>query len=178
MSSLGPATKAMPFVSILFQSKLWTEEQLIELLTQRLQMSWDFTFVHKHPSMHEYYEKEMGEGLSRFFVVSYDLISREKLIDLKKVCDALEREYFQSSSMKRSFNLDPGIICLEQVVLATGKPYSHRPYLGDGVYAELNYAWEAGHWKSYPWTYPDYCDAHALEQFELMRVVLKNQLAT
>ena len=172
MSDLTQASKVLPFCSILYRKSKWTEEELMELLPLH---SCDYLFEHSHSSMHDYYEKEMGEGLGRFFVFGGTAICRDELINLKIKCDALEKEY---SNQGRSFNFDPGILALEQVVLATGKPYSHRPYLGSGVYAELTYAWEAGQWGPFPWCYPDYRDPSALEYFGLMRTVLKNQLST
>jgi hypothetical protein len=41
-------------------------------------------------------------------------------------------------------------------VLASCKDYSHRLYLGDGVYGELTLIFEHGAWRAMPWTYPDY----------------------
>ncbi len=134
----------------------------------------DLYFSHQHNSMHEYYDKEMGEPLSRFFVGDMRLRSREDLVALKLKADVMEKKYCVNGA--RTFNFDPGYVAMEQMVLATGKPYSHRPYLGDGVYAELTYAWEGGQWRSFPWTYPDYADGRALEYFELLRQMLKGEI--
>ena len=175
MSDLTCASRVLPFCSILYQKSKLSQDELTSLLQVKIGLSCDYLFEHTHPSMHEYYEKEMGAGLGRFFVIAGEAIERSELVDLKIRCDALEKEL---SDNGRSFNFDPGILALEQVVLATGKPYSHRPYLGRGVYAELTYAWEAGQWVPFKWTYPDYCDPKALEYFGLMRTVLKNQLST
>jgi hypothetical protein len=43
-------------------------------------------------------------------------------------------------------------------VLATGKNYSHRIYIGEGIYAELTLVFERGAFRPLPWTYPDYAD--------------------
>jgi hypothetical protein len=42
-------------------------------------------------------------------------------------------------------------------ILATGKEYSHRIYIGKGIYADLTlmYSKKDG-FKTLPWTYPDY----------------------
>ena len=46
----------------------------------------------------------------------------------------------------------------ERFVLATGKNYSHRIYIGDGIYADLTLIFQKGAYQSLPWTYPDYQD--------------------
>jgi hypothetical protein len=42
------------------------------------------------------------------------------------------------------------------LILATGKGYSHRPYLRDGIYADLTLIFSDGTFRPLPWTYPDY----------------------
>jgi len=173
MSELKQASKVLAFCSVLYRRDLWMEEQLESLLSE-LQIQSDFKFIHHHESMHEYYDREMGGPLSRFFVTDARSISRDQLITLKLACDGLESRYAQDE--QRTFNLDPGYIALEHTLLATGKPYAHRPYVEQGVYAELTFAWERGAWKGFPWTYPDYLDPAACEYFELMRCILARQL--
>ena len=53
-------------------------------------------------------------------------------------------------------NIDPGYLLMERFVLATGKNYSHRIYIGQNIYADLTLTYEKGHFKTLPWTYPDY----------------------
>jgi hypothetical protein len=47
---------------------------------------------------------------------------------------------------------------LERFVLATGKNFSHRIYLGQGIYADLTLIYRHGEFQALPWTYPDYAD--------------------
>jgi hypothetical protein len=42
------------------------------------------------------------------------------------------------------------------LILATGKQYSHRPYLRDGVYADVTLIFRDGSYNPLEWTYPDY----------------------
>ncbi|MEW6358916.1 MAG: DUF4416 family protein [Planctomycetota bacterium] len=56
----------------------------------------------------------------------------------------------------RPINLDPGYLTLSKVVLATAKDYSHRLYLGRGIYAEVTLHYQKGEFVAWPWTYPDY----------------------
>ena len=53
-------------------------------------------------------------------------------------------------------NLDPGYLLYERFVLATGKNFSHRIYIGRGIYADLTLVYQKGAYRSLPWTYPDY----------------------
>ena len=174
MSDLKSASPALTFCSVLYRSELWDQSKLL-IFIESLGIQNDFLFVHDHPSMNEYYSKEMAGELKRFFVFDSRPAPREDLIELKVRADQLERKY--SALEKREFNLDIGIVTMEQMVLATGKPYSHRPYLGRGVYAELTYHWEKGAWKTFPWTYPDYANEAARSHFELVRSMLKEQLS-
>ncbi len=43
-------------------------------------------------------------------------------------------------------------------MLATGKNYSHRIYIGRGIYADLTLIYQRGAYQALPWTYPDYAD--------------------
>jgi hypothetical protein len=47
----------------------------------------------------------------------------------------------------------------ERFVLATGKNFTHRIYLGRGIYADLTLVYRGGGFQALPWTYPDYADA-------------------
>jgi hypothetical protein len=53
-------------------------------------------------------------------------------------------------------NLDPGLLTPENFILATGKNFSHRVYLGNGVFADLTLVYRNGGFHPLPWTYPDY----------------------
>lgn len=102
----------------------------------------------------EYYGKEMGSPLVRRFVVGNDSVSRDELATVKIWAEAIENEL--SVGGKRTVNIDPGYLTEENVVLATGKNYSHRIYLREGVFADLTLVFEKGEYKPLPWTYPDY----------------------
>jgi hypothetical protein len=53
-------------------------------------------------------------------------------------------------------NIDPGYLLLERFVLATGKNYAHRIYIGQNIYADLTLTYAKGGFQTLPWTYPDY----------------------
>ena len=100
-----------------------------------------------------YYEREMGAPLFRRFLAT-DAVSRDELAAAKLAAEAIEREF--SVHGRRTVNIDPGLLAEENLVLATGKNYSHRVYLRDGVFADLTLVFEKGEYRALPWTYPDY----------------------
>lgn len=103
-----------------------------------------------------YYEDEMGKGLRRK-VASFDaLIDPSMLSELKMFTNGLEAEF--SRDGKRRVNIDPGYMALEKFVLASCKNFSHRIYIGGGVYADLTLIYTGGGFATLPWTYPDYTE--------------------
>jgi hypothetical protein len=107
----------------------------------------DFNFT-------DYYASEMGGPLFRRMLVFQELIEQEWLAQCKLQTNALEMTY--SKGTHRCVNIDPGYLLHERFVLATGKNYSHRIYIGHGIYADLTLIYRGGDFQSLPWTYPDY----------------------
>jgi hypothetical protein len=77
-----------------------------------------------------------------------------------------------SQSQFRPLNLDIGLLTLENMTLATGKNFSHRIYLGEGVYSDLNLVFESKSFKTLPWTYPDYAHPDFINFFNWVRGML------
>ncbi len=102
----------------------------------------------------DYYEREMGAPLFRRFVVMKEPVPRDALASSKARAEEVEAEL--SFSGRRMVNLDPGLLTEENFILATGKNYSHRVYLRDGVFADLTLVYRKGEYLPLPWTYPDY----------------------
>jgi hypothetical protein len=101
-----------------------------------------------------YYDREMGAPLWRRLLAFRSLIGQDQLADIKLVTNALEQA--RAADGRRRVNIDPGYLLLERFVLATGKNYSHRIYLGRGIYADLTLIYRQGAFRALPWTYPDY----------------------
>jgi len=88
-------------------------------------------------------------------MVSFDkLIPPESLPDVKLLTNLVEEQF--SSEGRRKVNIDPGYLSLAHLILATGKGYTHRPYLRDGIYADLTLIFTGGAFRTLSWTYPDY----------------------
>jgi hypothetical protein len=102
-----------------------------------------------------YYDPEMGEGIKKIIYSFENTVDRSILKEVKIHCVELEKEHCRDGN--RMINLDPGLLTLENFILATGKNYSHRIYLGDGVFAEVTLMFgKKNVIKELPWTYRDY----------------------
>jgi hypothetical protein len=121
-----------------------------------------------------YYEKEMGWPLHRRFLSFSKLIPAEMLVEIKLETNELEKSYSRGQS--RRINIDPGYISLERLVLATGKNYIHRIYLGKGIYADLTLIFKRGGFVTLDWTYPDYADSKMINEFNAIRSRYLDQL--
>ena len=107
-----------------------------------------------------YYTAEMGPGLVKTLLCFERPFPRDGLVLAKRRCCAIEETWRDPDGEKgRTVNLDPGLLTLENFVLATGKNRAHRIYLGQGVYAELTLLYRhGGRYDALPWTYADYKD--------------------
>jgi hypothetical protein len=103
-----------------------------------------------------YYEKEMGGNLVRLFAAFRELVEPDRLPWIKLKSNELEKNFAVEGN--RRVNLDPGYLTAERVVLATGKNFTHRIYLGQGIYADLTLMFHRRSFRALPWTYPDYSD--------------------
>ncbi len=123
-----------------------------------------------------YYEKELGEKPFRAILAFENLMDREKIVEIKRLCN--EWELQDSIGGLRNFNLDPGYMTLGQFFLATTKDQRHRVYLGQGIFVEPTLYYEAGEFKAFYWTYRDYQSTPYLEFFKLVRSRLAFHLKT
>jgi len=121
-----------------------------------------------------YYALEFGESLVRQIVAFRDLISPDSLAEVKRATNELETTWVVDG--RRRVNLDPGYVSLSKLVLATTKNYSHRIYLGQGIYAEVTLHYEQGAFHPWKWTYPDYASSAYLELFARIRSIYVDQL--
>ncbi len=115
-----------------------------------------------------YYEREMGKNLKRRLVSFRPLISPDQLPGIKLWTNELEGRYL-NPHQGRAVNIDPGYLHSAKFVLATGKDYSHRIYLRDGIYGDLTLMVQKGAFIRLPWTYPDYASAPLIDLLTLLR---------
>jgi hypothetical protein len=124
----------------------------------------------------DYYSPEMGEKLVRRFLSMGKLIRPETLPDIKLATNEIEEASVIND--RRQVNIDPGYLSQSHLILATGKGYSHRPYLRDGIYADLTLIYQGKRFCSLPWTYPDYADEKQLAMLSAIRSRYLLQLKT
>jgi hypothetical protein len=158
MSRKGPPPPARLVLSILHRTSSGSQEPphvagALESLTAELGPA-DFRSPALPFDYTDYYRAEMGAPLVRFFLSFENLVARDRLVEIKHKTAAMERAL--SDGGRRRVNIDPGLLTPESFVLATGKNYSHRIYLGRGVYAELTLVYRDGAYRPMDWTYPDY----------------------
>ena len=112
----------------------------------------------------DYYYKEMGAPLFRRLVAFKPLIAQQDLAAIKLGTNEIENDYIEKDYMNpayadkglRRVNIDPGYLLPSRFVLATGKDYSHRIYIGNQIYADLTLMYTKQGFKTLEWTYPDY----------------------
>ena len=116
----------------------------------------------------DYYTPEMGGPLFRHFVTFEKLVSMSALSDIKRMTNRLEEKY-STTAGRRQINIDPGYLCLQHVILATTKGYTHRPYLREGIYADLTLIYQDQSYRPLEWTYPDYRQKETIALFNRLR---------
>lgn len=122
-----------------------------------------------------YYQAEMGRNLMRRFITFEKLLAADSLPDIKRWTDGLESRHKDDEGNRR-VNLDPGYMSLYHMILATNKKYSHRPYLRDGVSADLTLIYRRKSFQSLEWTFPDYGSAEIIEIMNRLRERYRVQL--
>ena len=129
-------------------------------------------------TMTNYYASEMGDNLKKCFYCFERLISIEDLPDIKHFTNALEVEFAieRNGVPARTVNIDPGYITLSKLVLATTKDYSHRVYIGKGMYGEVELRYVKGFFVPLENTYPDYMTRNAHDFFQRAREFFKCEL--
>ena len=114
-----------------------------------------------------YYQQEMGTSLFRRLLAFKPLIEQLQLAAVKLTTNCLEDQYTRGG--RRRVNIDPGYLLYERFVLASGKNFGHRIYIGHRIYADLTLIYQRGAFEKLPWTYPDYADRPILSFLEQVR---------
>ena len=155
----------------LFMSLITSEEGILQKGVEDLRMTYgeiDFISEVFPFNFTDYYAEEMGKDLFRRFVTFESLIARPLLPEIKQGTNRLEEKYGTPPG-HRKINIDPGYLCLEHVILATTKGYTHRPYLRDGIYADLTLIYRNKSFQPLEWTYPDYRQPGIIQLFNQFR---------
>ena len=160
-----------PKAAKLFMSLIASEESILQQGVEDFRLSFgeiDLISARFPFRFTDYYAKEMGDHLFRHFITFAKLISIPVLPEIKRTTNRLEEKYATSTGNRR-LNIDPGYLCLEHVILATTKGYTHRPYLREGIYADLTLIYRNRSFQPLEWTYPDYRQAEIIGLFNQCR---------
>ena len=114
-----------------------------------------------------YYHKEMGHPLFRRILAFKSLVDQADLSKIKLATNAVEQQFVKDQ--QRRINIDPGYLLPSRFVLATGKDYAHRIYIGDRMYADLTLMYVGKQFVSLDWTYPDYRSKEIIRFLEQVR---------
>ena len=122
---------------------------------------YDFDFT-------SYYEAEMGAGLSKQLVCFAERIDPAELAACKRQTIELEKALGRATggTLRRRANIDPGLLSIESLVLATTKCAGHRVCIAPQLYAEVTLLYQRGCYQPLEWTYPDY-RSDAMQRFLL-----------
>lgn len=168
---MGTATVPPPvkLIAALMGRDLHTIQSARAMVSERfgridsVSEAYSFTFS-------DYYRDEMGDGLVKQFVSFADLIDPARLANVKLMSNEIEQAMPRPDGLAgRAVNIDPGYLTGAKLILATTKDYSHRIYVGQGIYAEVTLQFRHGAFIPFEWTYPDYRTPMALAYFSQVR---------
>ena len=123
----------------------------------------------------DYYAKEMGTNLTRRFIAFKKLRDPAAFAGIKTFCVGLERKFALGAA--RRINIDPGYINEAKLVLTTTKDFSHRIYLGRGVFAEVTLIYQDKNFQDLATTFPDYRTDRYKDIFLKIRDLYRVQIA-
>ncbi|SNR79742.1 protein of unknown function [Humidesulfovibrio mexicanus] len=121
----------------------------------------------------DYYGDELGRPLLRRLLGFVRLAPLDGLKAMKLAAVAMEQARLRADGT-RTVNVDPGILTLERLVLASGKNFTHRVYQGGGVWADLTLIYNKREgWVTLPWTFPDYATEDMKRRLTALRTLYK-----
>ncbi len=134
-------------------------------------ISKSFSFSHT-----SYYEKEMGRGIVKTILAFKNLVRDTDMKVIKYFTLQLEDEFKENRN--RVYNLDPGYVDLNKLVLSTTKGRAHRTSIGWGLYEEVTLLYRKGTFENLLWTYPSYKSEEVKSFLVEVREKYKEKLRT
>ncbi|MGD9809403.1 MAG: DUF4416 family protein [Deferribacterales bacterium] len=165
--------KVIYFNAILYNRDLVKDPDSIAapLFGEPILRSPEFDFSHT-----SYYEPEMGENLVKYFAL-YDKVEfPDDLPDYK--IEAVNIEDGLQQEGKRIINIDPGYVAMEKIVAASTKNFTHRVYLRDNIYGDLQLLRRKGRYIPMEWTFQDYAFDFTIGFFEKARKILEERIGS
>jgi len=167
----------------LFVGMLSPEVGLFDICTELLSAEYgpiDYQSETVRWDVTDYYREEMGSVILRNFIFFERLADPGMLSSMKLLTNSIEARFSftRGTAVRRRINLDPGYVTEAKVILASTKDFSHRVYLGQGIYAEvtLHYSTKGKTFLPFEHTYPDYRTTESLDLFNKAREMLRARL--
>ena len=159
------------FNAVLFNKDLVKNPDDIaaELFGQPILKSPEFDFSHT-----SYYEPEMGANLVKYFALYDRIETPDRLPEYKIQAVRMEDELQQDG--KRVINIDPGYVAMEKIIAASTKNFTHRVYIRDNIYGDLQLYRRKGRYVPLEWTFQDYSFDFTLGFFEKARKILEDRI--
>lgn len=166
-----------PEIAVLFAGSLYSSDDIFAAASLDLKGIFGKTFF-ESPALPwnytDYYAKELDPPVFRRFLFFEKKVDSSSVVDAKLATMTVEERFWREG--RRQINIDPGYMTLAKVVLASRKNYSHRIYLGSGVFGEVELFHRDGSFNPLPYTYPDYRDETFLDIFAKARGLLRKNI--
>lgn len=162
----------------LIVSLLTAKHDLADQVCEKLKIEFgplDFMSAPLPFNFTDYYEEEIGRDLFRHLLSFEKLIAPDVLPSIKLYTNQIEQGFVREDGT-RMINVDPGYMALCHLILATCKRFSHRPYLRDGVYADMTLIFKGKRFRPLEWTFPDYSSDELMGLLNKIRGVYYRQL--
>ena len=156
-------------MNVLEQALSLLEDKIGSIALQSKEFDFDMT---------DYYTAEMGGDLKKIFYCFQNPAVLETLPDIKLATNDIELRLAESDgeNPQRRINIDPGYVTLSKLVLVTTKDYSHRIFIGKGIYAETTLMFINKSFAPVETTYPDYKTPLAIDFFNNVREFVKGSM--
>jgi len=166
-------SKALLFCGLLYEKRDFRNRAIAELVDAYGEVS-AYSKTLSFNKFSDYYDIELGREITREWILFSEETDLEHLYEKKLNTCSIENHFRKEG--KRTVNIDPGVITLNNLQLLTTKNFAHRVYLGESIYCEVTLLFTRTGIKHLEWTYPDYMTSEAEEFFINARRKLKKDI--
>ena len=158
---------------LIMQSRSIWDESLLQSITHFLGTI-DYLGPFQHFTNTTYYQSEFGSNLWRAWLGIRELGDPSQLLVKKKICTALEEK--EAVNGCRKYNIDVGYLDPDKLVLASWKRGPNKLYLGDGIWADVQFNYSKGIFIPTRWAFPDLNNQVYLRDLKILREKLKAKM--
>ena len=143
--------------SLLLFALMWKDENKLKTVERHLKKFYGNFIKETNPfelPYSKYYIEEMGSPLYKKFVATSFVIEQTNLANIKKHCMFIEDKYKIKNN--RTVNIDPILLDMEKVLVATKKYRGNRIQIDENLFLELELWFHNSSFQPFLWTYLDY----------------------